>query len=255
MSGLDRTQVIALFVVGLVAACAIVACIRHLVISYRNPKVFVAYGSLRRWYNQSPNFVFKVLRMTFGSIREQPLPTKQTLQPVAQPKSRSKSPLFQRDPADFVVEEIDLAHRTMVTAFVLRALGYDPEGVLTHVQHTLRPGDLAEIQRLIDSLHTPRIQPGRCQYQPASLKDRAPHRLKSMEFDLFVNVLVFNDKFVLLCVKYAGYIKYLIDLAHTIENPMTADGATPREHVPGQEAIGSYYNMQLEYYPNELANR
>jgi hypothetical protein len=258
MNGLDRTQVITLVVVGIVASVAVAFCIRRLVEDFRNPKTFVAYGSMKNWYNQSPNFVFKLARKLFGSIKEKQRPSnKTTMQLRVPPKTTAATiPLHET----FIADYIDLGHRVRIAEFVLRAIDYDPKGILTHISRTLRPGDLYEIRRLVAPLHhanayqRPSVpQQRNCSYQPSPAP--LPRRFTENDLDTFAGVLVFNDKFVLLCVKYAGFIAHLIEKADITTNPYSADGSTPPEHIPGQEDIGAFVNLAHDYFPEGSANR
>lgn len=258
MNGLDRTQVIILVVVGIVAGATIAFCVYRLVKDYRDPKVFVAYGSMKNWYNQSPNFVFKLARKLFGSIKEKQRPSNKTTMQLRVPSEITAATIPLRE--TFIADYIDLGHRVRVAEFVLRAIGYDPKGVLTHISRTLRPGDLSEIRRLVGPLYhantyqRPSVpQQRNCSYQPASAP--LPRSFTENDLNTFVGVLVFNDKFVLLCVKYAGFIAHLIEMADVTTNPYSTDGSTPPEHIPGQKDIGAFVNLAQDYFPEGSANR
>lgn len=251
------TEAQVLGIVAIVFVAILVFGIRDWTRKYRTGWTPQHYGNMRTWYNHSPNFMFKLLRKIFGPIKDQQASDKMTMQLRVPPEVTATTvPLRET----FIADYIELAYRTRIAEFVLRVIGYDPKGVLTHVARTLRDGDLSEIRRLVEPLYRantyrrPSVpQQRNCSYQPAPAP--LPRRFTENDLNTFVGMLVFNDTFVLLCVKYAGFIAHLIESADITTNPYNPDGSTPPEHIPGQTEIGAFVNLARDYFPEGSANR
>lgn len=255
METMDRQTVIELFVVGFVTAIAIATVITVEVRRYRNPKVYVAPGSMKNLYNQSPNIVFRALRRRFGQIKDkQQSPNPATLQLRVPPEILANGPLFQRDITNFDLTEIDETTRLSITDFVLHVLNFDPRGTFVRLNRTLRPGDLTEIaHRAYQTRSLVIAGPINCrhQWQPRQMSRNIT--LTETEYDRLVGMLAQDRGFIVLCIKHADFLNHLVTAAHDMTS--LEANQIPLVFIPSQTQIGALIDLHKEFYPAELSNR
>lgn len=238
---MDRDQIIALFVVGF-AAAILTAGIIYKYHSYKNPKPFVAYGSMRNWYNQSP--MFRLVRRVFGPIKEEWPIDSATAKPSAT-AAISDSLLFRRELADFSVNEINFDVAFNVVNFTLQLLGVTGTK-LNNTRSTLRPGDLSELGTLAYQMRSSALfRPEGPQFAPGSLnQSEFPDPVQCHNLVL---LLSHSAPYLLTCIKYSGFIKNAIEQARTLDPDW-------QNFIPSDTEIDAFVALCGEFYPERAYN-